>query len=254
MIEAGIHQTEDGPLILKDTTFGPGETLFFSCRLDGFQVSPGKKVSMQYEVSALDPEGIPIIEPESSKIEVELSPEDKEWKPIIRQTVQLPPLAGSGAYRIRVAVKDVLGGRITTSETAFEVRGRKVEPSDALVVRNFQFYRAEDDAQPLAAAAYRPGDSVWARFDITGYKLGPENRRDVAYTVAVTGEGGKVFLAPGAPSADQGASFYPMRYVPCLFSVSLQATIRPGEYIVVVQAQDKIGGQTAEFKQAFRIE
>src|SRR5947207_661811 len=183
VVEAGIHQTEDGPLIAPGTTVTPGEVLFFSCLLDGFQVSRDKKVAMQYEVSALDPNGVPIIEPAPGKVEVELAPEDKQWRPKIRQTVLVPPLADSGVYKIRVAAKDTLGKVQAVSETPFEVRGRAVEPSGTLVIRNFQFYRTEDDPQPLAVAAYRPGDTVWARFDITGYKLGAGNKRDVAYTV-----------------------------------------------------------------------
>src|SRR5213080_3912288 len=62
VIDAGIHQTEDGPLIAPGTTFTPGEVVFFSCRLDGFQVSREKKVSIQYEITAADPKGVPIIE------------------------------------------------------------------------------------------------------------------------------------------------------------------------------------------------
>ena len=254
IIEAGIHQTEDGPLIAPGTTLVPGEVIFFSCRLDGFQVSPAKKVATQYEFTALDPNGVPIVEPASGKFDVELAPEDKAWKPKIRQTVLVPPLADSGVYKIRVTAKDGLSGETTSIETPFEVRGRVVEPSATLVIRNFQFHRSEDDSAPLSVAAYRPGDSVWARFDITGYKLGEGNRRDVAYTVTVTAEGGRVLLAPREPSADQGASFYPERYVPCVISLNLQPNIKPGEYTILIQTEDRTGGQKAEWKQAFRVE
>jgi hypothetical protein len=254
IVEPGLHQTEDGALITPDTTFQPGEVIFFSCRLDGFQVSKDKKVAIQYEVTAVDPKGIPIIEPAGGKVDVELAPEDKQWKPKIRQTVLVPPLADSGTYKVHVSAKDTLSGAEASFEAPFEVRGRAVEPSDTLVVRNFQFYRTEDDPKPLAVAAYRPGDPVWARFDITGYKLGGGNKRDVAYTVTVTGEGGRVLLAPGEPSADQGSSFYPTRYVPCTISFNLQKTIRPGEYTVMIRTEDRVGGQSAEWKQAFRVE
>src|SRR5438094_8203123 len=93
IIEAGIHQTEDGPLAPAGTIFVPGEMIFFSFRLDGYTVSPEKKVSIRYEFSAVDPGGVPIVEPASGKIDAELSPQDKEWKPKIRQTALVPPLA-----------------------------------------------------------------------------------------------------------------------------------------------------------------
>src|SRR2546422_6083469 len=57
IIEAGIHQTEDGALSPAGTIFVPGEVIFFSCRLDGYAVSPEKKVAIRYEFSAVDPGG-----------------------------------------------------------------------------------------------------------------------------------------------------------------------------------------------------
>jgi hypothetical protein len=123
------------------------------------------------------------------------------------------------------------------------------------VVRNFRFYRVEDDsAPPLAVASYRPGDPVWARFEIAGYKLGPGNQREVSYTVTVVGPGGRVLLAPGEPSVDKGSSFYPVKYVPCVISLNLQPNIRPDEYTILITAQDRIGNRTYESKQTFRVE
>jgi len=254
IIEAGIHQTEDGPLSAAGTIFVPGEVIFFSCRLDGYTVSPEKKVSIRYEFSAVDPGGVPIVEPASGKIDAELSPQDKEWKPKIRQTALIPPLAQSGMYKVRISVKDELSESAATAESAFEVRGHAVETSDTLVVRNFSFHRTEDDGEPLKIAAYRPGDAVWARFDITGYKLGEGNQREVSYTVTVTRADGKVLLPPREPSVDKGASFYPMRYAPCVINLNLQPDIRRDEYTILITAQDKIGDQTVESKQTFRVE
>ena len=254
VIDAGIHQTEDGPLVEKGETFVPGEVIFFSCRLDGYQASPARKVTIHYEFSAVDPAGVPVVEPVSAKIETELAPEDKEWKPKIRQTVLVPPLAESGTYKMRFSAKDELSGGVASTELPFEVRGHAVEPSDTLVVRNFRFYRGEDDAEPLKLAAYRPGDRVWARFDITGYKMGTGNQREVAYTVTVTGADGRILLAPGAPSVDKGASFYPMKYLPCVINLNLQPNIRPGEYTITITAQDRVGNQTYDSQQTFRVE
>jgi hypothetical protein len=254
IIEAGIHQTEDGPLPPAGTIFVPGEVIFFSCRLDGYTVSPEKKVAIRYEFSAVDPGGVPIVEPVSGKIDAELSPQDKEWKPKIRHTALIPPLAQSGIYKVRISVEDELSGSAAATESAFDVRGHAVEPSDTLVVRNFRFHRTEDDAEPLKIAAYRPGDAVWARFDITGYKMGEGNQREVSYTVTVTRADGKVLLPPREPSVDKGASFYPMRYAPCVISLNLQPDIRPDEYTILITARDGIGNQAVESKQTFRVE
>jgi hypothetical protein len=254
IIDAGIHQTEDGPLIEKGTTFVPGEVIFFSCRLDGYQVSTTQKVAIQYQFSAVDPAGLPVVEPASGKIDTELALEDKEWKPKIRQTVLVPPLAEPGIYKMRFSAKDELSGAVVSTEAAFEVNGHAVEPSDTLVIRNFRFYRKEDDPEPLKLAAYRPGDTIWARFDITGFRLGTGNLRDVAYVLSVSGPGGRVLLAPREPTVDKGLSFYPMKYVPCVISLTLQPNIRAEEYTIAITAQDRIGTQTYESKQTFRVE
>jgi len=254
IIDAGIHQAEDGPLVEKGATFVPGEVIFFSCRLDGYQASAAHKVAIQYEFSAVDPSGVPVVEPAKGKIDTELALEDKEWKPKIRQSVLAPPLAESGIYKMRISAKDEVSGAVASTEAAFEVHGHAVEPSTTLVVRNFRFYRSEDDAEPLKLAAYRPGDTIWARFDITGYQLGAGNQRDVAYILSVSGPGGRVLLAPHEPTVDKGSSFYPMKYVPCVISLNLQPNIRPDEYTITVTALDRIGNQTYELKQTFRVE
>lgn len=251
--DVGIREKEDGALIAPGTTFVAADVVFFACQLQGYQVSE-KKVAIEYEFSAVDPNGVAIAEPVSAKINAELAPEDKDWKPRIRQMVLVPPLADSGIYKIRLSVKDTLSGEKSSAEVPFEVRARTVEPSATLVARNFHFYRGEEDAEPLSVASYRPGDSVWARFDITGYKFGPENARDVAYTVTVTAESGRVLLRPGEPTVDKGTSFYPMRYAPCAFSFNLQPNLAKGQYTVLIQVQDRVGGQTAEWKQTFQVE
>jgi hypothetical protein len=254
IIDAGINELEDGPNIARGTTFTQGETVFFSCRFDGFRVSPDKRVVIEYGFSAVDPAGVPIAEPAAGKVDAELRPQDKDWKPKIRYSVIVPPLAPSGMYKIRLTARDSGGGAVTL-ETPFEVRGaHAVEPSETLVIRNFGYYRGQEDAAPLAVAAYKPGDAVFARFDITGYKFADGNERDVAYTVEVTAGDGRVMLKPGPPTVDRGASFYPQRYVPCGISFQLQPNLRAGEYTVRVEAQDRIGMQTAEWKQSFRVE
>ena len=81
----------------------------------------------------------------------------------------------------------------------FHIQGRDVAPSDTLIVRNFRFLRAEDDTKALQIAAYRPGDAVWARFDMTGYKLGDKNQVDIEYGLTVLREDGSVAYKQPTP-------------------------------------------------------
>jgi hypothetical protein len=231
-----------------------GETMFFSFQVDGYAASAGERVHLSYKLDAFDPHGVRIMEPVAAEIEETLAPEDKNWRPSVRQEIAIPPLADSGTYKIAISVTDLVGKATATSEVPFQVRGRHVDPSDTLVIRNIRFYRGEDDKQALSKAAYRPGDTVWARFDIIGYKYGDANAIDVGYDVAVLSPTGKVLYTQPQAAADRSQSYYPKRYVPAVFSLVTKHDTRPGEYAISITAHDGVGSQTFEARQSFTIE
>src|SRR4051794_29546101 len=70
-----------------------GETLWVMCRVSGYSRSEDQKVHLKYSVQAFDPKGVPLDEPYSNEIKVELSLQDKEWLPGISTSVPIPPLA-----------------------------------------------------------------------------------------------------------------------------------------------------------------
>lgn len=254
IVNTAIEQTEGGAALPAAFEHVPGEILFFSFQVQGYQASPDQKIRLRYKIEAFDPKGIPIVQPFQRPLEAELAPQDKEWKPKVRQEIALPPLAPSGTYKFVVQVADELAKTVATREVPFTVRGRSVPPSETLVLRNFGFYRSEDATEPLRKAAYRPGDAVWARFDITGFKHGPANRMDVAYGIAVLNAEGKQLWAQPEAAVERSESFYPKAYVPGSMSLSLQPSIRPGEYAIVVTVKDAVGGQTYEEKHSFAVE
>ncbi|MBZ5624398.1 MAG: hypothetical protein LAQ69_37730 [Acidobacteriia bacterium] len=232
----------------------PGETLYFSCRISGYLKSPEEKIHLTFSVQAFDPQGVPLSELYKNDIVDEVSPQDKGWMPKIETEVAIPPLASSGAYKILVKVEDLMAKTDSELSVPFQVRGHLVAPSDTLVVRNFRYFRNEDDPQALAKAAYKPGDGVWAKFDITGFKYGDKNKIDVSYVTSVIAPSGKVLWTQPEPAAEQSESFYPKRYVAAAFGITLQPNIRPGEYTIAVQVKDAVGNQTYEAKSTFTIE
>jgi len=151
-------------------------------------------------------------------------------------------------------VEDLVGKTKAELSVPFVVRGRDVESSDSLTVRNFQFFRSDEATQPLEKAAYRPGDGVWARFDLTGYRYGPGNKIDVSYVTSVIADSGKVLWTQPEPAVEQSESFYPKRYVAASMGITLQKNIRPGVYTIAVQAKDGVGNQTYETRQTFTVE
>lgn len=257
-----LHQFEDGPVLAATYEVLPGETVWFSCRVAGFQTEKkgdtnrGAKLSWQMRV--LDPSGIPVDKPRSGQIEENLSPEDKSWQPKFLASFEIPPFAPGGVYRIPVIFKDEIAGAEISGQLEFRVRGPVIEPAETLVIRNFRFLQTENDTTPFRPALYRPGSMLWAKFDIAGFKFGDKNRFDVNYGLAILGgaedgaEPKQLFAQPDAATESKD-SFYPQRIVPGSLSLSLDSNVAPGSYILVVTVHDKVGDQSAEFREPFQI-
>lgn len=254
IVNPALHQYEGGPNVPSSYVYSAGDTVFLSFQIGGYRASEKERVLISYRVEALDPRGLALAPAEAGKVDVELADEDKNWMPTVHYSVLVPPSAGSGAYKIQIRLKDEIGRTEAAGEVTFAVRGLAVEPSPALVLRNFRFLRGEEDGAPLAAAVYRPGDAVWARFEITGYKLGEKNRYHVEYGVAVLRPSGEVLYSEPNAASEKEESFYPRRYVLGALSLKLDSTIAKGEYTIVVTARDVTGGQTSETRQVFRVE
>ena len=254
VVRPTVSDRDGGPAVPNSFVHDSGETMFFSFQVDGYTASSADRVHLSYKLEAFDPHGVRIMQPAAAEIEETLAPEDKNWKPTVRQEIVIPPLADSGTYKIAISVTDLIAKATATREVAFEVRGRRVDPSDTLVIRNIRFFRGEDDREPLSKPAYRRGDAVWARFDIIGFKYGEASAIDVSYDVAVLSPSGKVLYSQPQAGADRSQSFYPKRYVPAVFSLATKPDTRAGEYTVLVTAHDGVGSQTSEARQSFTIE
>ena len=249
-----IAQSDGGIPVPAGYQHVAGETLFFSCRIAGYAKTTEEKVHVTYSLQAFDPKGAPLTEIYKNEMITDVAPQDKEWMPKIATEIQIPPLVGAGTYKVLVKIEDLVNNTKTELGVPFEVRSKIVEPSDTLVVRNFQFFRAEEDPQPLQKAVYRGGNVLCARFDIIGFKYGDKNRIDVSYIASVLGSGGKVLWTQPEPAAEQSDSFYPKRYVAASMSITLATNTTPADYTIAVTVTDAVGKQTYETKQAFTVE
>lgn len=249
-----IAQSEGGVPVPATFDHVPGETLFFSCRVAGYSKTAEEKVHVAYSVQAFDPKGLPLTELYKNEIVSDVSPQDKEWMPKIMTEIQIPPLVATGSYKIVVKAEDVFASTKAELAVPFEVRGRTVEPSDTLVVRNFEFLRGEEDTHPLEKAAYKSGEAVWMKFDIIGFKYGQQNKTEVSYTTAFLAPSGKVLWTQPEPAIEQSESFYPKRYMAAQMALNLLPNTKPGEYTIVLTVKDLVGNQTVESKHSFAVE
>jgi hypothetical protein len=253
-----VHQYEDGPLLPSSYEFLPGETVHFSCRLTGYQIDKSdeenQRVKLNWRLQALDPAGVVLDKPKEGRIEGRVLPEDKNWVPKFLAEFTIPPFADSGDYRIAVQAKDELGGSEVHADLTIRVHGHDVEPSDTLVARNFRFLRAEDDSVGLREPVYHPGEMLWARFDVLGYKFGDNHLFSVDYGLAVEDATGKQLFAQPEAAEESHESFYPQRYVPGVLSLSLDKNVPAATYTLVVTVRDKLGNQTWEERQKFQVQ
>jgi hypothetical protein len=249
-----IAQSDGGVAAPAGFEHVAGETLFFSCRIAGYAKTSEEKVHVAYSVQAFDPKGVPLTEIYKNEMVTDVAPQDKEWMPKIATEIQIPPLVGAGTYKVLIKIEDLVAKTNAELSVPFEVRSKTVEPSDTLVVRNVQFFRGEDDTQPIQKAVYRGGDAVWAKFDIIGFKYGDKNHIDVSYLTSVLAPSGKVLWTQPEPAVEQSDSFYPKRYVAASMGITLLANTKPGEYTIAVTITDAVGKQTYETKQTFTVE
>jgi hypothetical protein len=251
---AVISESEDGPAIEDGAAFQAGDLAFFSFQVENYRTGPTGKVQLTGHIQAFDSKGTPIVPRDEEAIGTTVSQEDKDWKPKLRLPIQIPSIAPPGNYRVKFEVTDQQARQAASGELAFLVGGKGVEPADALTIRNPGFYRTQDDETALKVVAYRAGDKLWVRFDITGYKHGEQNSIDVSYDVAVLGPDGAQLFAQDDAAVEKSQAFYPQPWVPGGFNLSLDSTMRAGTYTLVITAHDAVGKQTAETKAEFRVE
>ncbi len=255
IVDPVVSQIEDGQPLEQTGSLHAGETAFFSFEVEHYKVAESNgEVRLTAHVEAFDPRGTPIAAPDEIAIGTSLSQEDKDWKPKMRSQIEIPPIAPAGVYTIRYDVMDGLAKTRTSGEAKFNVTGPTVEPSPTLVIRNFGFYRSQDEDTPLSVAAYRAGDMVWVKFDVTGYKYGEQNAIDVTYDVAVSNSAGKQLFTQENAADEKSQAFYPQPWVPGIFNLSLKSGTTPGTYTLTITAHDGVGKQTATEKKDFKVE
>jgi hypothetical protein len=254
IIHIGIHQIEDGPAVGDRVSFVPGETLYLSFDVENYALTKEQDTAISWVVEAADPTGIPIAPPVEGKKVATLRPEDKDWMPRARQSIEVPSPAPGGSYSIHIKVTDENSKATAVADTKFKVSGPELPPAPALMIRGFGFYRSEEEPQPLKSAAYRTGDSMFSRFQIAGYKYGAGNAINVTYGISIVGPAGNVMYTQDPAVEEKSASFYPKPYVDANMSLSLNPGTKPGDYTLVINAKDKVGDQTVEIRKPFRVE
>ncbi len=254
-----MGSSEDSPFVSAEYRFAPGDYLHFTFQIAGFAVQSNKtdetrKISLDYSVVAEDLKGVALTPPETGAVAVELSSEDKNWTPKRRAAFLLPSFIAAGDFQVRVVVKDLLAKTEASKTFPFHMGGIVVVPAATVTVQNFQFFRREEDREPLEVPAYAPGDTVSAKFNFTGFQVGGENAYHLSYGILVLRPDGKPYLRQPNAAELRAASFYPAQYLPGAANITTSANSGKGQYLVIVTVHDLIGKTSRDFKTAFTLE
>jgi hypothetical protein len=246
-----ILDSEDGYPIPPSSQFYPGERVYLRFNVAGYHVDEDYRMKVSYRLDFIGASGAPFSISESGEINEEIYPQDEKWMPIVRSSPMLPQHAESGTYMVKLAIRDELSGQSAASEIALSVEGKDVVGAKDLAIRNFAFSRAEG-GEALAAPAFRPGDTLWGSFFITGFRLGQDNAFDIASELKVVSTDGEVLYA-FTPQGEKGSPFYPRRWVPAKFHVDLEPNIPRGNYFVQLFVHDRIGGSHFQAEKTFQV-
>ena len=242
-------------MLVRQQRLTAGDTLYLTFRITGFQTDKTDnrdQVRLAYWIDCLDPQNVPLTETLNQKIEEKLRGQDANWRPKINWSLVIPSHAPSGEYRVNIRVRDEIASQEVRHRMNFRVRGETVEPSATLTVRNFQFADTEQGV-PKPTATYLPGSTLWARFWVVGFRIGPEKQIWVEEDLAVLDEEGKVLYAKPRALVEKHRLFYPPRFVHATFSLNLEAQLRPGDYTIRLDVRDLLSEQTTRHEAKFTV-
>jgi hypothetical protein len=238
--------------IAEDSVFAPGDTVNVAFNLRGYTESDIYRMKVSWKISTTGPAKLPFAPGSEGLFDKELAPEDEEWEPLVRYQAELPYHLPAGTYGIHVEVKDELSGATAEGDLEVHVAGAAVVQSDFLSVQNFT-YSLTAGGTPLRQAVFRPGATIFASFDITGYKLGEGNSYELSSHLELLNEEGAEKYSFN-PASEKGSSFYPRLSVPAGIRFDLDPTIEPGVYTLVLTVTDVVGQQSLSSQQTFEVQ
>jgi len=248
---ADILDSEDGYPVNPESVFFPGEKVFLLFKVAGYTRAQYDRVKLSWRIDSVGPQGARFVTAEMGSIDMELAPQDAKWMPVIRHSPMIPPHGGAGIYKVTLTVTDELAEKEVTKEVPINVGGERVEGADSLTVRGLAFQRTKNGDR-LPVAVYRPGDTVWVNFYITGYQLGDDNSFDVASELRLVNEDGDVVLTFD-PEDTKDATFYPRRWLPATLRLDLDRAIPQGQYTLLVLLHDRRAEKTHQSSYSFTV-
>lgn len=256
IVQPILAQFDGGPSVPAGFAFASGESIFLSFDIAGFKPSGDEdlKINLSWQCQAFDADGVALAAQQKGDIKADLAPEDKKWRPRVRVEFVMPQGLSAGAASIRLSAVDHVSAAEASLAVPFRTRGPNLAAVETLRPLRFRFLRSGDSNEALTLPAYGRGDTVWARFDIAGYRFGEGNAFALSYGLEVFRANGESLFREEEAAREAGKSFYPRRFMPGALSLQLTKDLAVGEYTILLRIRDEVGGQQSESRHSFRVE
>ena len=239
-------------MLVRQQRLTAGDTLYLTFRIAGFHSDKQDQVRLAYWIDCVDPKNVPLTETLNQKIEERVRRQDEHWRPKVNWSLVIPAFAPSGEYRVSILVRDEVASQEVRHQMNFRVRGETIEPSATLTVRKFQFADTEYGT-PKPSTTYLPGSTLWARYWVVGFQLGPEKQVWVEEDLTVLDAEGEVLYAKPKALVEKHRMFYPPRFLHATFSLDLQPDLQPGGYTIRLEIRDLLAEQNIRYETKFTV-
>ncbi len=255
--ELTLSATDGGESVARP--FSSGETVFVRFTVTGARSAKADddsdpRVRLRYSFTLTDAAGLPLAKPSAGEVVADLAPEDKQWKPKVFAELELPTGLVRGQAKLVIELEDQVASAKTARQTEIPLAGPAIPEDAPLSANDFGFYRQEDAPQPVITPAYRPGDTIWARFTIIGFARGDGNRYDIAYGLEAFNAAGASMFRQEVAAEQTGESAYPRRYLPSVLSLQLGKDLAPGAYRIQLLLHDRISDRHVSSDHRFTVE
>jgi hypothetical protein len=241
--------------VAPEFEFGAGDRVHLLFRASGFKVDEANlSIAGDYTIDAVDCHGQLFVPPFTGKIAQQFRTLRFDWSEPVRFDFEVPSMPWPGEAKFRVTVRDTIGDRTVRTEIPFLIRSELGEPPPTLSIQRLRWFKSQYDAEALPLdAAYHRGDTISVRFLLGGFRTGINNKYDLQYGIALRSPAKRVILSAPEAAAESKEASYPRTHVDALLSFSLERSIKPGKYSLLISVRDKVGNQQTAAEYEFQI-
>ena len=122
------------------------------------------------------------------------------------------------------------------------MRGETIQPSESLAIQQIE-YAASENGPWYPRRYFPPGNPIYVRYKIVGFRVSPEQEVWVEQDWAVLDSEGRAIVSQENAVQNKQQSFYPPRVLPTTFDLKLTDP-KPGMYTLRIVIRDRVGEQT----------